>query len=139
MGYKFQFVTLAGFHSLNHGMFQLAAAYRKRGMAAYAELQTAEFGSEAGGYTATKHQREARSRRAASMQSKCCAHDEGYRFMGSLNFVPRLLAVSVYWARWTLTCVVAHWWSQSHAPLRACIATCRHQGCAPGLVRLAPI
>ncbi len=62
MGYKFQFVTLAGFHSLNHGMFQLAAAYRKRGMAAYAELQTAEFGSEAGGYTATKHQREARAR-----------------------------------------------------------------------------
>ena len=57
-GYKFQFVTLAGFHSLNHGMFELAAAYGKRGMAAYSELQTAEFASEARGYTATKHQRE---------------------------------------------------------------------------------
>ena len=58
MGYAFQFVTLAGFHSLNHGMFELAGAYAARGMAAYAELQTAEFASEAAGYTATKHQRE---------------------------------------------------------------------------------
>lgn len=58
MGYAFQFVTLAGFHSLNHGMFELAAAYGKRGMAAYSELQEAEFASEAAGYTATKHQRE---------------------------------------------------------------------------------
>lgn len=58
MGYAFQFVTLAGFHSLNHGMFELASAYRAHGMAAYAELQTAEFASEAAGYTATKHQRE---------------------------------------------------------------------------------
>jgi isocitrate lyase len=58
MGYKFQFVTLAGFHSLNHGMFELARRYRLRGMAAYAELQDAEFASEAGGYTATRHQRE---------------------------------------------------------------------------------
>ena len=58
MGYKFQFVTLAGFHSLNHGMFELAAAYRDRGMAAYSELQQAEFASEARGYTATRHQRE---------------------------------------------------------------------------------
>lgn len=58
MGYKFQFVTLAGFHSLNHGMFELAKAYGARGMAAYSELQTAEFASEARGYTATKHQRE---------------------------------------------------------------------------------
>ena len=58
MGYKFQFVTLAGFHSLNHGMFELARAYRERGMLGYAELQTAEFASEAGGYTATRHQRE---------------------------------------------------------------------------------
>jgi isocitrate lyase len=58
MGYKFQFVTLAGFHSLNHGMFELAAAYRERGMAAYSELQQAEFASEAAGYTATRHQRE---------------------------------------------------------------------------------
>ena len=58
MGYKFQFVTLAGFHSLNHGMFELARGYRDRGMAAYSELQQAEFASEANGYTATRHQRE---------------------------------------------------------------------------------
>jgi isocitrate lyase len=58
MGYKFQFVTLAGFHSLNHGMFQLARGYKARGMAAYAELQEAEFAAEADGYTAVKHQRE---------------------------------------------------------------------------------
>ncbi len=58
MGYKFQFVTLAGFHSLNHGMFELAQGYRDRGMAAYSELQQAEFASEAAGYTATRHQRE---------------------------------------------------------------------------------
>ena len=58
MGYKFQFVTLAGFHSLNHGMFELARGYKDRGMAAYSELQQAEFASEANGYTATRHQRE---------------------------------------------------------------------------------
>lgn len=58
MGYKFQFVTLAGFHQLNHGMFELARGYAARGMAAYSELQQAEFASEADGYTATRHQRE---------------------------------------------------------------------------------
>ncbi|MBN2910579.1 isocitrate lyase [Polycladomyces sp. WAk] len=58
MGYKFQFVTLAGFHALNHSMFELARNYRDRGMAAYAELQQAEFASEKYGYTATRHQRE---------------------------------------------------------------------------------
>src|ERR671916_2994982 len=58
MGYKFQFVTLAGFHSLNHGMFELARGYRDRGMAAYSELQDAEFDAESNGYTATRHQRE---------------------------------------------------------------------------------
>jgi isocitrate lyase len=58
LGYRFQFVTLAGFHSLNHGMFELATGYRDRGMAAYSELQQAEFASEARGYTATRHQRE---------------------------------------------------------------------------------
>jgi isocitrate lyase len=58
MGYKFQFVTLAGFHALNYAMFDLARGYRARGMAAYAELQSAEFAAEADGYTATKHQRE---------------------------------------------------------------------------------
>jgi len=58
MGYKFQFVTLAGFHALNHSMFQLAHAYRDHGMAAYSDLQQAEFAAEPAGYTATKHQRE---------------------------------------------------------------------------------
>jgi len=58
MGYKFQFVTLAGFHSANYSMFDLARGYRARGMAAYAELQTAESAAEADGYTATRHQRE---------------------------------------------------------------------------------
>ena len=58
MGYKFQFVTLAGFHALNHSMFQLATGYRDRGMAAYSELQEAEFAAEAQGYSATRHQRE---------------------------------------------------------------------------------
>ncbi len=58
MGYKFQFVTLAGFHSLNNGMFELASGYRDRGMAAYSELQQREFANEAAGYTATRHQRE---------------------------------------------------------------------------------
>ena len=58
MGYKFQFVTLAGFHSLNHGMFELARKYKTDGMAAYSVLQQAEFASEKDGYTATRHQRE---------------------------------------------------------------------------------
>jgi isocitrate lyase len=58
MGYKFQFVTLAGFHQLNYGMFELARGYRDRGMAAYSELQQAEFAAEGHGYTATRHQRE---------------------------------------------------------------------------------
>jgi isocitrate/methylisocitrate lyase len=58
MGYRFQFVTLAGFHSLNLAMFELARRYRDRGMAAYSELQQAEFAAEAAGYTATRHQRE---------------------------------------------------------------------------------
>lgn len=58
MGYKFQFVTLAGFHALNHGMFELARQYKHRGMAAYSDLQQAEFASEVHGYTATRHQRE---------------------------------------------------------------------------------
>jgi isocitrate lyase len=58
MGYKFQFVTLAGFHNLNYGMFELARNFRARGMSAYSELQDAEFAAEAHGYTATRHQRE---------------------------------------------------------------------------------
>ena len=58
MGYKFQFVTLAGFHALNLSMFELARAYRERGMAAYSELQELEFAAEAHGYSATRHQRE---------------------------------------------------------------------------------
>lgn len=58
MGYKFQFVTLAGFHALNHSMFKLAHDYKDNGMAAYSKLQQEEFASEENGYTATKHQRE---------------------------------------------------------------------------------
>ena len=58
MGYKFQFVTLAGFHSLNYAMFELARGYRERGMTAYAELQQAEFAAESRGYTAARHQHE---------------------------------------------------------------------------------
>ncbi len=58
MGYQFQFVTLAGFHSLNHSMFELARAYRQRGMTAYADLQQREFASNEFGYTATMHQQE---------------------------------------------------------------------------------
>jgi isocitrate lyase len=58
MGYKFQFITLAGFHALNHSMYQLASGYKDRQMSAYVELQEAEFAAEADGYTATKHQRE---------------------------------------------------------------------------------
>jgi isocitrate lyase len=58
IGYKFQFVTLAGFHSLNYSMFRLAHDYKDRGMAAYSDLQEAEFAAEPDGYTATKHQRE---------------------------------------------------------------------------------
>ncbi len=58
MGYKFQFVTLAGFHSLNLSMFKLAQGYKDRGMGAYSELQQAEFAAEAEGFTAVRHQRE---------------------------------------------------------------------------------
>ena len=58
MGYKFQFITLAGFHSLNYSMFDLADKYRDSAMTAYVDLQEREFSSESRGYTATKHQRE---------------------------------------------------------------------------------
>ena len=58
MGYKFQFITLAGFHNLNYQMFELASDYEKRDMTAYAELQEKEFNAEKRGYTATRHQRE---------------------------------------------------------------------------------
>jgi isocitrate lyase len=82
MGYKFQFVTLAGFHALNHSMYQLASGYRERGMAAYSELQQAEFAAEAVGYSATRHQREvgtsyfdAVSQAIASGQSSTTAMD----------------------------------------------------------------
>jgi isocitrate lyase len=58
MGYKYQFITLAGFHALNYSMFELASGYAADGMPAYVRLQEAEFAAEAAGYTATKHQRE---------------------------------------------------------------------------------
>ena len=82
MGYKFQFVTLAGFHALNFSMFSLASGYRERGMAAYSELQQAEFTAESAGYSATRHQREvgtsyfdAVSQAVASGQSSTTAMD----------------------------------------------------------------
>jgi isocitrate lyase len=56
MGYKFQFVTLSGFHALNMATYDLARAYRERGMAAYADLQTQEFAAQGHGYEAVKHQ-----------------------------------------------------------------------------------
>jgi isocitrate lyase len=58
MGYRFQFITLAGFHSLNYSMFKLARGYKEHGMTTYSNLQQAEFALEADGYSATKHQRE---------------------------------------------------------------------------------
>ena len=59
MGYRFQFITLAGFHALNESMFELAHGYARDDMSAYVKLQQAEFGLEPLGYTATRHQREA--------------------------------------------------------------------------------
>ena len=58
MGYKFQFITLAGFHALNYSMFELSKGYNAEQMSAYVKLQEAEFAAEKDGYTATKHQRE---------------------------------------------------------------------------------
>ena len=58
MGYRYQFITLAGFHALNASMFELARGYAEEGMPAYVELQNREFGMESDGYTATRHQRE---------------------------------------------------------------------------------
>jgi len=58
MGYKFQFITLAGFHSLNYSMFNLAHGYARQNMSAFVELQEAEFAAAAKGFTAVKHQRE---------------------------------------------------------------------------------
>jgi isocitrate lyase len=58
MGYKYQFITLAGFHNLSYTTFDLASRYKERGMAAYSELQQAEFGAESRGFSATRHQRE---------------------------------------------------------------------------------
>ncbi len=58
MGYRFQFITLAGFHSLNHGMFDLARGYAEHGMTAYVDLQEREFAAQSQGFTAVKHQRE---------------------------------------------------------------------------------
>src|SRR5260370_17486086 len=58
MGYRYQFITLAGFHALNYSMFDLASGYAAEGMPAYVRLQEAEFSAEKAGYTATRHQRE---------------------------------------------------------------------------------
>jgi isocitrate lyase len=59
MGYRYQFITLAGFHALNYSMFELAQGFAAEGMPAYVRLQEAEFAAETRGYTATRHQREA--------------------------------------------------------------------------------
>jgi isocitrate lyase len=59
MGYRFQFITLAGFHALNYSMFELASGYATDDMSAYVRLQEAEFAAESAGYSATRHQREA--------------------------------------------------------------------------------
>src|SRR5699024_1737049 len=72
MGYKFQFVTLAGFHSLNHGMFELARKYKDHGMAAYSELQQKEFASEQHGYGATREQREVGTEYADEVAEVIC-------------------------------------------------------------------
>jgi len=58
MGYKFQFITLAGFHALNYGMFDLAHGYARTGMPAFVDLQEAEFAAATKGFEAVKHQRE---------------------------------------------------------------------------------
>ena len=58
LGYKFQFITLAGFHSVNLATFELAEAYKQRGMAGYSEMQEREFAAQARGFTTVKHQRE---------------------------------------------------------------------------------
>ncbi len=58
LGYRFQFITLAGFHALNHSMFALARGYARHGMTSYVDLQEAEFADEVNGYTATRHQAE---------------------------------------------------------------------------------
>jgi len=58
LGYRYQFITLAGFHALNHSMFELAHDYSRSGMTAYVKLQEAEFAAVASGYTAVKHQAE---------------------------------------------------------------------------------
>jgi isocitrate lyase len=58
MGYKFQFITLAGFHSVNLATFELAEAYKERGMAGYSEMQEREFAAQSRGFTTVKHQRE---------------------------------------------------------------------------------
>lgn len=83
MGYAFQFVTLAGFHALNHSMFELASGYRDEGMTAYSRLQEAEFASEAAGYTATRHQHEVGtsyfdgvSKAVSKGKSSTCAMDD---------------------------------------------------------------
>jgi len=58
MGYKFQFITLAGFHALNYSMFELAHGYARNGMSAFVEMQQKEFAAAEHGFTAVKHQRE---------------------------------------------------------------------------------
>ena len=83
MGYAFQFITLAGFHALNHSMFELARGYKETQMTAYVALQEAEFASEADGYTATRHQREVGTGYFDRVSTALNPHSETLALVGS--------------------------------------------------------
>jgi len=83
MGYRFQFITLAGFHALNHSMFELASGFAEEGMPAYVRLQEAEFAAEKHGYTATRHQREAGTGYFDLVTSAISPHAETVALAGS--------------------------------------------------------
>ena len=123
MGYKFQFVTLAGFHALNHSMFTLSRGYAERGMAAYSELQQAEFASEQFGYTATKCALSGRFRKLKDFFRCCCF----CVFASSPFLVNSLYDVSAQmWYLALLSCEV----SGCEIQMRNCsnfdVQTCRH-------------
>jgi len=83
MGYQFQFITLAGFHALNHSMFELASGFADEGMPAYVRLQEAEFAAEKNGYTATRHQREVGTGYFDLVTSAISPHAETVALAGS--------------------------------------------------------
>lgn len=116
MGYKFQFVTLAGFHSLNHAMFELSAGYAKRGMAAYSELQQLEFASESKGYTCSKHQREVHVLllRLAQCTSNSCVCPAFYCCDYSFTFA--LLCITLFSGHGAICGHVCDMWSYVWSP-----------------------